>query len=272
MQIIINSVKIRKDTRNIRGIAPHKCITPHANNTATVSTADTNPPITSHILMSLHLILTLILWAPWRKTLLWKQANSAKCQYLKSEVLKQIQYQYWDLAEMACGKCEQCCVQCHDLVTAVCNYSVCISMGISLQMLFCLETCLSRTQLNSELQCTLHTSFTSENIHITLDNALVIITKIYLLPQTNNYSMFSAFTARQISLAAPTKDSVPFLLLHRAFSYSLFNKTNLCTIIIKHTKNTFTVKGLKCFMRVKFLFSTRHVSIITWPSSGVYSS
>jgi hypothetical protein len=32
------------------------------------------------------------------------------------------------------------------------------------------------------------------------------------------------------------KTAFSFLLLHRAFSYSLFNKTNLCTIIIKHTK------------------------------------
>ena len=130
MQTTINSVKITKDTSNIEGITPHKCITPQANNTATVSTVDTNPPITSHILMFLHLILTLMSWAPWRKTLLWKQATSAKCQYLKSEVLKQIQYQYWDLAEIACGKCDQYCGQCHDLVTAVFKYSVYISMGI----------------------------------------------------------------------------------------------------------------------------------------------
>jgi len=49
-----------------------------------------------------------------------------KCQYLKSEVLKQIHCQYLDLAEMASGKCDQFCVQCHDLVTAVFRHSVCI--------------------------------------------------------------------------------------------------------------------------------------------------
>lgn len=162
MRTAINSVKIMKhtsDTSVCGGIKPHNCMTPQASNTATVSTAVTNPPITSHILMFLHLILTLTAWAPWRKTLLWKQATSARCQYMKSEVLKQTQYQYLDLAEMARGKCDQYCIQCQDLVTEVCEYSVCISMAISLWTLFCLETCFSQTQLNSQLQCTLHISF-----------------------------------------------------------------------------------------------------------------
>lgn len=35
-----------------------------------------------------------------------KQAMSAKRQYLKREVLKQIHCQYLDLAEMASGKCD----------------------------------------------------------------------------------------------------------------------------------------------------------------------
>jgi len=161
--ITISSVKITKETPNISActgnIKPHKCITPQANNTATVSTADTNPPITSHILMFLHFILTLMSWAPWRKTLLWKQAMSAKCQYLKSEVLKWIHCQYLDLAEMASGRCVQYCVQCHNLVTAAFRYSVCISLGISLQTLLCLKTYFPWTQSNSQLQCTLHISF-----------------------------------------------------------------------------------------------------------------
>jgi hypothetical protein len=77
MMICMSNISVRTgETKH------HTCITPHASNTATVSTTDSNPPITSHILMFLHLILSLTLLALWRKTVPWKQATSAKCQIL----------------------------------------------------------------------------------------------------------------------------------------------------------------------------------------------
>jgi hypothetical protein len=49
---------------------------------------------------------------------------------------------------------------------------------------------------------------------------------------------FFASYAKYYSLT----EHLPFLVLHRAFSYSLFNKTNLCTIIVKHTKTLSLLK------------------------------
>jgi hypothetical protein len=104
MRTVIVPVKVRKHTSDtnecIKGIKPHKCITPQANNTAGVSTTVSSPPITSHILMFLHLILTLTSRAPWRKTLLWKWETSTRCQYLKSEALRKIQYKYFSSTGM----------------------------------------------------------------------------------------------------------------------------------------------------------------------------